>query len=217
MADVPGTVSQMLWHFTGGPTWNRVAKCQNRSPKTAARAYKALVGILESRELRLGNFREVVKVRIPKLRKRNPDTKRYRTERNVLYTIESAPVCCLADIPIVHLSYHANRYGKFAIGFHRDAAIRHGFNPVFYTLQHSSVIRRIRRGFADIRALNLRNARFQLGDIESAVHRVPEVDIDYEISSLESELDNFEDEFEDAAATVEQFLAFVKTFDASAF
>jgi hypothetical protein len=39
----------------------------------------------------------------------------------------------LADIPVAHLSYHAHRYGKAAIGFHRDAAIREGFHPVFYT------------------------------------------------------------------------------------
>ena len=34
----------------------------------------------------------------------------------------------------MHLGYHAERYGKIAIGFHRDAVIRHGFSPVFYQL-----------------------------------------------------------------------------------
>jgi hypothetical protein len=55
--------------------------------------------------------------------------------------LESARVCCISDIPIAHLAYHAQRYGKFAIGFHRDSVIRSGFNPVFYTLENTKIVK----------------------------------------------------------------------------
>src|SRR5208282_980536 len=142
----PGTVSRILWHFTGGPTWNAAEKRQNREPKPPKQAYEALQGILQSRRLRTGQYMELVKVRIPKLKKFNREKRISEVHENVLVELQSAPVCCLADIPIAHLTYHALRYGKFAIGFHRDAAIQHGFNPVFYTLHDTKIIRSIWRG-----------------------------------------------------------------------
>ena len=129
----PGTVSQILWHFTGGPTWDNVANKQSASRKSAATAYNALIGILETRELRVGAYKEVVKVRVEKVRTWDRKAKKFRTEHDVMQTLESAPVCCLVDIPIMHLTYHAPRYGQFALGFHREAALRARFNPVFYT------------------------------------------------------------------------------------
>jgi hypothetical protein len=131
MANVPGTVSKILWHFTGGPAWNERDDRQERKRKPPESAYDALVGILRTREVRLGRYSEVVKVRVP-TRTYDRKTNKFRA-RNILKTLRSAPVCCLADIPIAHLSYHAQRYGKFAIGFHRTSVIRHGFNPVLYT------------------------------------------------------------------------------------
>jgi hypothetical protein len=138
MADVPGTVSQILWHFTGGPRWNEAENRQNVRRKSPASAYAALRGILRAQELRVGGYKEVVKVRLPSVRVRDAKTKTWRVEYNVERVMKSAPVCCLADIPIVHLAYHARRYGKFAIGFHREAALRNGFNPsstLFTTLR----------------------------------------------------------------------------------
>jgi abortive phage resistance protein AbiGi (putative antitoxin) len=88
-----------------------------------------MIGILESRELRVGAYKEVMKVRVAKVRTWDKKSKKYRVDHDVMQTLESAPVCCLADIPIMHLSYHAGRYGQFAIGFHREAALRAGFNP----------------------------------------------------------------------------------------
>ena len=52
-------------------------------------------------------------------------------------TFLAMPVCCLADIPIMHLGYHANRYGKIAIGYHRESVLQAGFSPVFYQLHNS--------------------------------------------------------------------------------
>ena len=46
----------------------------------------------------------------------------------------------MADIPIIHLGYHANRYGKFAIGFHRQAIIDCGFSPVLYQVEQSKTL-----------------------------------------------------------------------------
>jgi len=36
----PGTVSKILWHFTGGPTWNTEKEKQNTTPKPANDAYE---------------------------------------------------------------------------------------------------------------------------------------------------------------------------------
>jgi hypothetical protein len=33
MPSSPGTVSKILWHFTGGPRWNEVEKRQEATPK----------------------------------------------------------------------------------------------------------------------------------------------------------------------------------------
>src|SRR5215211_117657 len=208
MLEIPGTVSQILWHFTGGPTWNEIDKRQNVAPKPAADAYRALNGILRSRELRLGSYKEVVRVRIPEVRRRDSKTKKIKIERDVMRTLKSRAVCCLADIPIMHLSYHAARYGKFAIGFHRDAAIRAGFNPVFYTLHDSSVIRSIRTGFTKMRTVDLEMAHELLSDIQSEVESK---DIEYEVGYYASQLDGEFGDIRRAVMTtkssIEQFLA----------
>ena len=76
----------------------------------------------------------------PSTWKVNPTTNKIIGSNFAKTTLESVPVCCLAEIPVEHLSYHAKRYGKIGIGFHRDAAIRCGFNPVFYQLHTSDVL-----------------------------------------------------------------------------
>ena len=113
-------------------------------------ACKALVNILKSKELRLGAYQEVVQVVLPHLKTVNAITKKWDVEYDAPRTLKSSHVCCLADIPIMHLGYHAERYGKVAIGFHRLAAIKHGFHPVFYQLHSSSILQSIYVGFAQI-------------------------------------------------------------------
>ncbi len=49
--------------------------------------------------------------------------------------LESLPYCSIADIPLKDLPVHAERYGQYAIGFHRESVIRHGFVPVMYVNQ----------------------------------------------------------------------------------
>src|SRR5438876_11630657 len=101
----PGTVSKILWHFTGGPRWDSVKNRQASSPKPVEDAYEALVAILKSKELHLGEYREVVRVRVPKLRQHKA-RKTQETKKPTEYTIvalTSSQVCCIADIPIAHL------------------------------------------------------------------------------------------------------------------
>ena len=159
----PGTVSKILWHFTGGPKWNQARNYQQRRPKPAAEAYAALLSILETRQLRLGQYREVIKVQVPKLRRYNAKTRRVEDLTDAVVERTSSPVCCLADIPVAHLSYHAGRYGKIAIGFHRHGPVNHGFNPVFYTLHDSGVLRSLHEGFAGLDEIGDEAAR-QLQD-----------------------------------------------------
>ena len=90
---VPGTVSKILWHFTGGPTWNEKKKKQNTSPKPSKDAYKNLISILESKELRVGTYKETVKIIIPKRRRFDFKTKQTIIEENVPVEITSSSVC----------------------------------------------------------------------------------------------------------------------------
>ncbi len=92
MGQPPGTVSKILWHFTGGPAWNTVENCQGSKPKAREDAYKALLSILKSKQLRLGNYREVAKVRVPKLRRYNKVTRKTEVRRNTIVEIASSQV-----------------------------------------------------------------------------------------------------------------------------
>jgi Putative abortive phage resistance protein AbiGi, antitoxin len=216
----PGTVSKILWHFTGGPDWNSEEKRQNRRPKPAARAYRNLKAILKTREVRIGQYTEIVSVRMPKRRTYNTATKTYDIERNARVEMSSAPVCCLSDIPIAHLAYHASRYGKFAIGFHRDAVLEHGFNPVFYTLENTKVIQSIYSGFTQLKNIDTSSISSAASDIESEVS-LSEGEDDIQISSqiyeIESEADSIDDYVIDALTSFKQFLGFVKTFQENEF
>jgi hypothetical protein len=137
MLSSPGTVSKILWHFPGGPIWNGMDYRPSRKLKPTEDAYTATIGILESKELRLGKAAERLDVTLPTVERIGigPDKQHIYKEGTRAYLF--SPVCCLADIPIMHLSYHEKRYGKIAIGFHRQSVIKAGFSPVFYQLQNS--------------------------------------------------------------------------------
>lgn len=224
MSNIPGTVSKILWHFTGGPLWNAEKKKQEGGPRPVEDACKALVGILKSKELRLGSYQEVVNVTVPHLRTTDPRTNKWITEHNVPRTLTSSRVCCLADIPIMHLGYHAERYGKVAIGFHREAAIKQGFHPVFYQLHRSSILQSIYVGFVQL-------CEAADHDIESQVCAVREklsnpdprgghtttidiYDLFYELEGLASV---HTQGVSYAKKGFEDFLAFIKTFDETEF
>jgi len=140
MLSSPGTVSKILWHFTGGPKWDGLAHRPSTELKPAEDAYKALVGILTSKELRIGTFQERLDVTQPEVQRYGIGNDKWHeiTESTRPYLF--MPVCCLADIPIMHLGYHSHRYGKIAIGYHRESVWRAGFSPVFYQLHNSMAL-----------------------------------------------------------------------------
>ena len=138
MYGTPGTVSKILWHFTGGPIRERHAYRPTRDLKSDDESYEAIVGILKSKELRLGSCEERIDVMRPTVERHDPENPKKRLFMGLL-----APVCCLADIPIIHLHYHSNSYGKMAIGFHRESIVKAGFTPVFYQLEDSDIARAI--------------------------------------------------------------------------
>lgn len=142
MPSTPGTVSKILWHFTGGPRWNEDENKQEAELKPEKTAYDLLCKILTSGELRLGNYKEVVHMEKILSEQTGPGTLIIDPRRKVPAVIESSSVNCVADIPIPHLNYHARRYGRMAIGFHRQSIIRHGFNPVFYHIVGSELLER---------------------------------------------------------------------------
>lgn len=219
----PGTVSKILWHFTGGPTWNPKTKKQNISPKPSGDAYENLKSILQTKELRLGNYKEIIKVIIPERKKFNVKKRTIEIEKNVPVEITSSSICCLSDIPAPHLRYHAYRYGKFAIGFHRSSVIQKGFNPVFYTLQDTPVVRSIYEGFSSLDfadpweiSLLADSMKLGLSDIESRYNFV-DVDVATDILNLEAESDSIGNTIKDAKKSLQNFVAFVKTFEATEF
>ncbi len=43
MPSSPGTVSRILWHFTGGPRWNEAEKRREKKLKATRTAYEYLI------------------------------------------------------------------------------------------------------------------------------------------------------------------------------
>lgn len=152
MSTNPGTVSEILWHFTGGPKWNSELNEQEVTPKPAEEAFDNLVKILSSQTVRLGAYREVVHIECQKAKYYNPEFGTQEFKFGESRFIESAPVCCIAEIPPQYLEFHAERYGQFAIGFWRDEASKHGFNPVLYTPRNSDVLQSIYQSFIGVDA-----------------------------------------------------------------
>jgi Putative abortive phage resistance protein AbiGi, antitoxin len=224
MPSSPGTVSKILWHFAGGPRWNNEMNRQEDKPKPIEEAYAALIGILKSRELRIGQYKEVVNVIVPHLRIRDPETDKMVMHYNVMKTLISAPVCCLADIPIMHLNYHADRYGKIAIGFHRDVTIRAGFGPVFYQRHNSAVLQAIYYGFAELDEASTLDLEYEANNLGDEIDQLECEDghkIDGDGSSmvfdLASEANVMESAVKAASESFDKFLAFVKTFEPNEF
>lgn len=78
----PGTVSKILWHFTGGPIWNEALNKQAEDPKPMELANEILLKILDSKQLRISNYSEVVKVLIPEISVWNQ--KERKREKNIM-------------------------------------------------------------------------------------------------------------------------------------
>lgn len=216
MTSRPGTVSKILWHFTGGPLWDNENNKQLKELKPTKKGYDALNSILYSHEIKVGNYAEIVKVIIPSKRFFDPKTQKHIVKENYPLTIKSAPVCCIADIPLQHIAYHSNRYGKIAIGFRRDSVLKAGFNPVMYTLENSDLINSIYKGYdaiSDIEA-NIWSIENECENLQSTLD---ELDEDIDTFSLYDEIKYLEDANESATVGYSNILAFIKTFDESEF
>lgn len=211
----PGTVSKILWHFTGGPKWNSKTNRQAKALKPSADAYTAFKAILRSKTLRTGGYAELARVIVPERHRYDKAAGKVVFEKNVEVLVKSSQVCCLADIPIAHLRYHQTRYGRFAIGFHRDSAVHHGFNPVLYTLENEHLVRTLCQGLAELQSIDVYSAAGAASEIASFTTDLEHDDIE-QMQSLAEEAESYmgdiEHSVEDSHASFKKVLAFVKTF-----
>ena len=123
---MPGTISETLWHFTGGPKTGDNGK-GSEEPKPNKDAYDIVVKILNSKKLMVSY---------------KPEVEEYPSGTDGIdFAEEMQKVCCMAEIPLKYLPYHAKRYGKFAIGFKREDALDAGFRPVLYCLDNEDITR----------------------------------------------------------------------------
>lgn len=223
MINRPGTVSKVLWHFTGGPRWNADLCKQEAHPKPAHEAHASLIAILQTGEIRLGGYRERFAAEV--LRNEKNPTTGERTKTLKRITLETSRVVCVADIPLMHLAYHAQRYGRFAIGFSRQRLLNAGFNPVLYTLENRFLSAGLHRALSAIESVGdrVQNARWELDDfaseIESKVDDLKGQDgnainhrINFSPYDAEWALDSIESEQETALKHMQEALAYVKTF-----
>lgn len=221
----PGTVSKILWHFTGGPSWDKGLKKQKKNPKSINEAYEILIKIINTSQLKISDYSELVKVTIPEVNYFNRKTRTREKKFLVERIIESSPVCCLADIPIQHLDFHSERYGKVAIGFHRESAIASDFNPVLYSLHDSPVINSIYAGFSAIESVNTDDITYELDSIDGFLNNIQidldrlEEDTDHIDTDgqwlkwdIERRVEDIEREIDDTKVSIRNLVSFVKSF-----
>lgn len=220
MAFRPGTVSKILWHFTGGPLWDDAINKQRKELKPAIKGYEALKSILKTKELRVGRYHEIVKVIVPEKRQFDFKTRKLNILKNHPVTVKSKPVCCVADIPLQHIDYHSSRYGKIAIGFHRDSIVKSGFNPVMYTLENAELINIIYQGYSAIDNADPLNARTEIDSIQEEIDKIIEsnnLDDSVDTFMVTSELEWINSAHEIINESFQNFLAYIKTFDTTEF
>lgn len=178
----PGTSSKILWHFTGGWLPNSES---NRSPEDA---YSNLKAILRERKLKIGPYSERIRV----------GGREISTDR----------VCCFADIPIIHLGFHEQKYGKFALGFRREFLISKQFNPVFYVRQNKAAATRFQSALDSLDNFETESLEFSTEVI------MPTGKIDREI--LEQATNGIKDlgrKAKEAARNLKTMQSFIKTFN----
>lgn len=124
--------SEILWHFVG-------------RGKTDEQSFRSLVSILKT-GLRLGERPENFKFIHPKNKKRE------------IWPCHHS--CSLADIPLKDLHIHVERYGGYALGFHKKNAVLEGFHPVLYMSQYSDFFARFIAA-RDAAAKDVENSRAQ--------------------------------------------------------
>jgi hypothetical protein len=200
--------------------WDETTNKQLKELKPAIKGYEALKAILKSQELRVGKYHEIVKVIVPEKRRYNIEKKNIETLINHPVTVKSKPVCCVADIPLQHIDYHSNRYGKIAIGFHRESIIKSGFNPVMYTLEDTVLLNSIYQGYLAVDDVNPYNAKSEIESVQNEIDSViaeNNLDTYIDTSSLLSDLEWIEHSHQKIDESFQGFLAYIKTFDTTEF
>lgn len=139
MTNKPGTVSKILWHFTGGPLWDNKEGKQSYYPKSEQHSFEILNKIVSSKYLKTSDYKEQLQAFVIRQFKDLLTDEEQPLVIPTLDKITTTSVVCVADIPIEHLNFHSKRYGKIAIGFKRSSLVRAGFNPVLYALSTSLV------------------------------------------------------------------------------
>lgn len=185
----PGTVSKILWHFTGGPLWDIESNNYSKKRKPEKTAFSNLVSILEGSELRVGKFREKIVV----------DEKQ----------LETTPVCCVADIPIAHLAFHSEKYGRMAIGFKRQSLMNARFNPVFYVKEDKPALLRFHDALSSMQSLDLK-AEEMLALTVGDLQKDSSADRELRTSLLES-IDQIRNRVDEAAQKLRLLQSFIKT------
>ena len=184
-----GTVSKILWHFTGGKKWDARRNRYSDQMKSHIESVEVVKKILESQTLKVGSFKEKIFI----------DGEMLETNK----------VCCVADIPSVHLDTHSKRYGKCAIGFHRDSLIRNGFNPVFYIRQDKAALTELQKSFSQIRDLD-----FDTVDFMNVLLSNPSNHGDLTISDgISSEFTKMKEKIEYLKRSMKYFQSFIKTIN----
>lgn len=143
MAQRPGTVSKILWHFTGGGKQIGDDPSERSELKPVNEAVDILYKIMQGTVLKASSQPDMFKVTNLRFKTQVRDGRKGLLSYYEQSKKETSRVVCLAEIPIQHLHFHASRYGKVAIGFHRQAVFDSGFNPVAYISDHSEVAKSI--------------------------------------------------------------------------
>lgn len=218
MPSSPGTVSKILWHFTGGPRWDNELNKQDREPKPVSEAYDTLLKIVASKCLLIGRYKEVVHVLNPYCEQVGPGRIIVDPDRMVTEVIYSMPTNCVADIPIMHLGYHSGRYGKVAIGFRRESVVAAGFSPVFYQLVGSDHLLMIQSLVNCLEALE--RSRRRENEKSPGGRIYPEGSLGYHLDKDGNWKPN-SDPIEEEIGQLQQYsgsiLAYVKTFTSEEF
>ena len=226
----PATHSDVLWHFTGGPIWDEVKQRQSSKLKTPETAYRNLTRILKEKVLRVGKYHELIKVQFDKIKKYDPEIKKTKTQKNIVETVETSPVCCVADIPLTELWHHAKRYGKMAIGWRRDSLVKAGFNPVLYTVHGQELIKNYYYsknilesiGHSDITSKAdsiVESIESRMSDLEGELSEHEDVDADIPDIGMEHgdeiryEMKSLVEDIPQALNRLKNAMAFIKTFN----
>ena len=209
----PGTVSKILWHFTGGPQWDTKNQCQLEELKPPKEAYKNLCSILKSHTLKVGNYHENINTYIdilPNLPTVTEEMKKYLIVNQTPTTIKTNPVCCVADIPLKYLNHHSERYGKFGVGFSRDS-LKQKFNPVFYTLNSEIISGYLIKAFKNIDT-NIKNLEAFIKIKDKYIQEIGENDNSSDLEEFDKFLSKFNYHMKNSSDSILEYFSYFASF-----